>query len=132
MAYLIDTDILIYSIKGHTIVQKHFVQNGNVPKAISVVSYGELVYGAKKSEYIEKNLAVVHRIAEIYRIIDITKAVMETFGGLKAQLQRDGITIADMDLLIASSALTLNLSLVTNNEKHFSKIPGLTMENWTR
>ena len=54
MAYLIDTDILIYSLKGHAGVQKWFLENQNIPKFISVISYGELVYGARKSKHPEK------------------------------------------------------------------------------
>ena len=55
---------------------------------------------------------------------------METFGELKASLEKSGKIIDDMDLLIASTALTRNLVLVTNNEKHFNRINGLEIENW--
>ena len=76
-------------------------------------------------------MAVVHRISEIFRVIHVTASIMETFGGVKAYLQKKGVSIADMDLVIGSTALTLNYHLVTNNEKHFQKIPGLKIENWT-
>ena len=56
---------------------------------------------------------------------------METFGQMKALLESDGQRIDDMDLLIASTALTHNLVLVTKNEKHFRRVPGLEIENWT-
>lgn len=132
MSYLIDTDILIYSLKGHEIVQKRFIENEKIPKSISVVSYGELLYGAKKSINNEKNLAIVYRIKELFPIIDIDKAVMETFSDLKAKLRKSGAAIDDMDLLIAATALTMNFILVTNNEKHFRKIAGLKIENWSK
>ena len=130
MSYLIDTDILIYSLKGQEIVQKRFLENEKIPKSISVVSYGELLYGAKKSMNCEKNLAVVYRIKELFPIIDVDKAVMETFSDLKVKMRKTGTIIDDLDLLIAATALTMNLVLVTNNEKHFRKIAGLKMENW--
>jgi tRNA(fMet)-specific endonuclease VapC len=130
MSYLIDTDILIYSLKGHEIVQKRFLENEKIPKSISVVSYGELLYGAKKSTNCEKNLAVVYRIKELFPIIDVDKAVMETFSDLKVKMRKTGTIIDDMDLLIAATALTMNFILVTNNEKHFRKIAGLRIENW--
>ena len=132
MSYLIDTDILIYSLKGHEIVQKRFIENEKIPKSISVVTYGELLYGAKKSTNSENNLAVVYRIKELFPIIDVDKAVMETFSDLKVKMQKIGTVIDDMDLLIAATALTMNFILVTNNEKHFRKIAGLRLENWSK
>ena len=132
MSYLIDTDIIIYGLKGDAIVQNRFSLNENIPKAISVITYGELLCGAKKSRNIEKNLAVVYRIKELFPIIGIDKAVMETFSAVKVTIQKIGSPIDDMDLLIASTAMTMNYTLVTNNEKHFGKIKGLKIENWSR
>lgn len=132
MSYLIDTDIIIYSIKGNQTVQNNFLKNENYPKMISVISYGELLFGAKKSKKIEKNLAVVYRIKELFPFINIDKAIIETFSDLKAKLQKSGNIIDDLDLLIGSTALTHNLTLVTNNEKHFKKIPGLEIDNWSK
>ncbi|MBN1698398.1 MAG: type II toxin-antitoxin system VapC family toxin [Spirochaetales bacterium] len=131
MAYLIDTDIIIYSIKGNSVVHDHFLINENIPKSISVITYGELLFGAKKSQNYEKNIAVVYRIKELFPIIDIDKAIIETFCELKVNLQKAGSPIDDFDLLIASTALTMNYTLVTNNEKHFNKIKGLKLENWS-
>jgi tRNA(fMet)-specific endonuclease VapC len=130
MAYLIDTDILIFSLKGHPGVTGQFKRTENIPKSISVVTYGELVYGARKSQQLEKNMATVNRIRELLPIINIDKAIMETFGEIKASLSGNGIVIDDMDLMIGATALTENLILVTHNLKHFSKIPGLAVEDW--
>lgn len=130
MSYLIDTDILIYSLKNHSKVNQNFEMKINSPKSISVISYGELVFGANRSNQREKNLATVHRIGEIFPILPVTKAVMETFGEIKSKLIKLGTIIADMDLLIASTAITHNLILVTNNEKHFKRIEELEIENW--
>jgi len=132
MSYLIDTDIIIYSLKGNTVVQNQFSLNENIPKAISVITYGELLFGAKNSKNVETNLAIVYRIKELFPIIGIDKAVKETFSAVKVTIQKTGSPIDDMDLLIASTAMTLNYTLVTNNEKHFSKIKGLKIENWSR
>lgn len=132
MAYLIDTDILIYSLKDNQLVQKHFRENANLPKFISVITHAELVYGARKSKHVEKNLAVVSRLAEIFPILDVSVSVAETFGNIKSNLVARGVAISDMDLLIGATALVYNLTIVTNNEKHFKRIPGLNIENWTR
>jgi tRNA(fMet)-specific endonuclease VapC len=130
MSYLIDTDILIYSLKGTLKVQKNFTLNKNSPKSISVITYGELIFGAKKSNNREKNLATVYRIGELFPVIELTKGIVETFGEVKASLQKTGKSLEDFDLLIGSTALYLNYTLVTNNVKHFSKIPDLRIENW--
>lgn len=132
MNYLIDTDIVVYSLKGDERVTQNFHRYRSAPKSLSVITYGELVYGARKSKAIEKNLARVYRIAELFPIIDITLAVIEIFGEIKTSLEKQGNTLADMDLLIAATALTHNMILVTNNQKHFERIRGLDIENWAK
>ncbi len=130
--YLIDTDILVYSLKRHPQVIAHFTERKNLPMSISVINYGELVFGAKKSKYVEKNMAKVRFIAELFPIIEVSKAVIESFGELKAGLKLAGKPISDMDLLIASTAMVHNLILVTNNVKHFQRLEDLEIENWTQ
>ena len=127
---LLDTDTLIYFLKGNSVVVDHFRAHADVPKAISVVTYGELIYGARKSERVSENLAKIHRLSELYPIIDITRAVMDSFGEIKATLSTAGTTVDDFDLLIGCTALTLNYGVVTNNQKHYRKIPGLRVINW--
>ena len=131
MIYLIDTDIIIYSLKNYPAVKNNFRKHANDPKTISVITYGELVFGAKKSEDYNKNIAAAHRISEVFPLVEVTKAIIETFAGIKADLQKQGNIIDDMDLLIAATAITMNYTLVTNNERHFSRIPGLQIENWS-
>jgi tRNA(fMet)-specific endonuclease VapC len=130
--YLIDSDILIYSLKNHPQVRTNFIEKAALPKSISVITYGELYYGAKKSKQRTKNIAVVRRIAELFPIINATKSIMETFADLKVGLQKEGSVIADFDLIIAATALSMNYILVSNNVKHFSRIPSLEFENWTQ
>jgi tRNA(fMet)-specific endonuclease VapC len=130
--YLIDTDTLIYALKGIPEVVARFEDRASSPMAISVISYGELVYGAEKSAHRIENLARARRIGEIYPIVDVTPATMEVFGSLKASLEDEGKKLDDFDLIIASTALTLNYRLVTNNERHFRRVPGLEVENWSR
>jgi len=131
MAYLIDTDIIIYSLKSNEVVCNNFQKYYNIPKHISVITYGELIFGANKSEYVEKNLATAKRIGDLFPIIDVSKGIIEVFGELKVKLQKKGRSIDDMDLMIAATAMFMNLVLVTNNEKHFQEIPGLEVENWS-
>ena len=130
MAYLIDTNIIIYSLKQHELVNQKFEDTKNIPKSISVVTYGELIYGARKSRHIEKNLAISYRIAELFPIINIERSIMDVFGEIKRTLERKGNIIDDMDILIAATALSYNLVLVTNDVNHFDRIKDLRIENW--
>ncbi len=130
--YLIDTDILVFSLKGDPSVMNHLHRTAGHAKAISVVSYGELLYGAHKSARPIENLARVRRLGEVLPVIDISPAIMEAFGSLKARLETGGRRLDDFDLVIAATAITLGYRLVTNNEKHFSRIDGLPLENWVR
>jgi tRNA(fMet)-specific endonuclease VapC len=111
-------------------VQANFIKNEKVPKFISIITYGELLYGAKKSARVEKNCAEVYRIGSLFQIIPIDLPIIEIFSNLKAKYQKVGTVIDDFDLLIAATALTYNQILVTNNTRHFNKIEELTLENW--
>jgi tRNA(fMet)-specific endonuclease VapC len=130
MAYLIDADILINSIKGNSRIHQRIAELAVIPKAISIITYGELIYGAKKSKQVEKNSSIIYRIAEIFPIIGISRAIMETFVELKVSLERKGQRLDEFDLIIAATALSLNYTLVTNNSTHFRRIKGIRLENW--
>ena len=82
------------------------------------ITFGELIYGARKSKHPEKNIATANRVAELFPVIDINKGIIEVFGGIKAKTEASGTKIDDMDLLIASTSIYRNLSLVTNNKSH--------------
>lgn len=131
MAYLLDTDIVIENLKENETVKSRIAQSASIPKAISVITYGELLYGAKVSKQSDKNLAIIHRMPDIFPIIDLGRSIIETFIEIKRTLEIKGNRIDDMDLLIAATALTLNYRLVTNNTEHFKRIEGLELENWT-
>jgi tRNA(fMet)-specific endonuclease VapC len=132
MAYLIDTDVIIFGLRGDQRVNEWMLENQDIPKSISVITYGELMYGARKSKHPNKNIATTYRVADLFPIIDINKGIIEVFGEIKAKLEVSGIRIEDMDLLIASTAIYMNLSLVTNNTKHFNRIDDLSLENWKK
>lgn len=130
--YLLDTDILIYALKNDPVVKGNFIRYKTEPKALSVVSYGELYYGAEKSEKPLQHLVKVRRIRELFPVIEVSTGIMAAFGSLKAQLEKKGTRLDDFDLIIASTALALNYTLVSNNEKHFKRVPGLSCANWTK
>ena len=130
--YLLDTDTIIYTLKGDPKVQEKLRLHANDPIRISIITLMELYYGAYKSRHVEANLA---RIRTLEQTLDILPAGPENagiFGMLKARLESEGTRLDDFDLIIASTALTHNLVLVTNNEKHFQRIDGLRLENWCK
>jgi tRNA(fMet)-specific endonuclease VapC len=130
MSFLIDTDIIIENLKQNEAVRKRLIEYATIPKAISVITYGELLYGAQISRQSAKNLATIRGLPDIFPIINVGRGIMETFIETKRTLELEGQALDDMDLLIAATALTLNYRLVTNNTKHFGRVKGLEIDNW--
>jgi len=130
--YLLDTDTLIYSLKGEPAVLGNFKKHAAEPKAVSVITYGKLVFGAQSSHKITENLAKVYRLKEIFPLVDVTPAIMDIFGALKAELRKNGTLVDDFDLLVGATALTIGYCVVTNNERHYAKIPGLKVVSWSK
>lgn len=130
MHFLIDTNILIYRLKNMGNVNENFLKYQDCPMSISVVSYGELLFGAEKSQAVARNLATVQAIKSIFPLFDITPEIMEVYAKTKSCLQKTGRTTDDMDLLIASTAIANDLILVTHNTKHFQHVPNLQFVDW--
>jgi len=128
--FLLDTDTLIYSLKGNQAVVRHLERHRHDILKISVISLMELYYGAYKSKSVTANLAKVRRIENVFEVLALDFSTAETFGMIKASLELKETPLDDFDLVIAASALASNLTLVTNNEKHFLRVEGLKLENW--
>ena len=130
--YLLDTDIVIYSLKGHSTVKKNLERNLHVALKISIVTLMELYYGAYKSQKVASNLGKIKRIEDAIEIISLGRDSAEIFAMLKAELEKSGTPLDDFDLILAACALSHDLILVTNNVKHFKRIQGLKLENWAQ
>ncbi|MEN8128755.1 MAG: type II toxin-antitoxin system VapC family toxin [Pseudomonadota bacterium] len=129
--FLLDTDTVIYSMKGNTNVQKNLRQHLNDSINISIITLMELYYGARKSQKVSANLAKIKILEQsIETILPVGLESTEIFGLLKAQLEISGNRLDDFDLIIASCAMAHNLTLITNNTKHFKRIDGLKLANW--
>jgi len=129
--FLLDTDTIIYNMKGSEAIKKNLLHYMDAPMKISVINLMELYYGAYKSEKLTSNLAKVRTLESTFEIIPNAKESAENFGMLKASWEKAGTRLDDFDLAIASCALAHNLTLVTNNLKHFSRIEGLKITNWS-
>jgi tRNA(fMet)-specific endonuclease VapC len=128
--FLLDTDTIIYSMKGNTNVQYNIQQHIYDPINVSVITLMELYYGARKSQKVAANVAKVKVLEHAVNIIPIGMESTEIFSILKTQLEFEGNRLDDFDLIIASCAMAHNLTLVSHNTKHFQRIDGLKLANW--
>ena len=131
--FMLDTDICIYIIrKKPKNVLKHFLRLQPGDLSMSVITYAELMNGAKKSSQVEHNVKKLNELAEMLDIKSFDKKAAIAYGDIRSDLEKSGIIIGSNDLLIAAHALSLNHILVTNNEKEFRCVHGLKIENWTK
>jgi tRNA(fMet)-specific endonuclease VapC len=131
MKYLIDTDICVYFLNKNEKVIEEFRKNKAEDLAISVITLAELLFGAYHSSQVQNNLRRVEYFAESIHIIPISPQAAKKYAEIKALLRKSGIPLADFDLLIGASAITMGATLVTNNIRHFSRLDGLDIENWS-
>ena len=130
MNVVIDSDILIYFLKGQQeIVDKlsaHPIENVFTTR----INVTELLYGAFNSAKVAQNMAKISAFLANFHILEFDEKASMTFAQEKARLKKNGDLIADMDLMIASIAVANKFSLVTNNHKHFARIEQLNIEHW--
>ena len=130
LKYLLDTNIVIYVIKRRPVeVLKTFNTHAN-RMAISVLTLAELLHGAEKSSQSASNLAVVEDFCSRLEVLPYTAKAAQHYGSIRASLENIGQTIGVNDLHIAAHARCEGLVLVTNNEKEFSRVAALQIENW--
>ena len=130
MKYILDTDILIYFLNGVPEVAQKILNTNISDLATTIISHTELHYGANNSAKKKSNLVKVNSLLEQLTILPYDLDASLIFANHKAKLKTAGKLIADMDLMIASIALSNKLKLVTNNHKHFSRIRGLSTVDW--
>ncbi len=131
MKYLLDTNICIYIIKKKPEeVLKRFSKLKPGDVAISAISVAELYYGVAKSSKPNENTIALQEFLQPLVTLDFNSDDAVVYGKIRAELEAKGQMIGAMDLLIASIATSRGLTLVTNNEKEFSRIKDLKLENW--
>ena len=126
--YIIDSDILIYFLKGKKEVVKKLSQIPIDNLYISRINYTELIYGAYNSARVKQNLKIIEPFLENFKVLEFDKSSSLIFAKEKARLKKQGNIIADMDLMIASIAMNNDCFLLTNNLKHFERIQDLKIE----
>lgn len=128
---MLDTNICIYIIKNKPQSVKQKFQEFSIGElSISTITVSELMYGAFKSQFIEKNLKAIENFLMPFEIVDYDYMASVEYGKIRADLERKGTVIGNMDMQIAGHALALDLILVTNNIKEFKRVLGLKLDNW--
>jgi tRNA(fMet)-specific endonuclease VapC len=150
MTYLLDTDTLIYAVRGlkidspKTERQREHVRRANriVTRCrrsqeagnevgVSAVTVAELEFGARQSKDYHAEIGAVRKILAPFSTPAFdAEACAEHYGAVRHSLEAAGEMIGAMDLLIAAHARALGATLITNNTAHFQRVPGLTQENW--
>ena len=132
MKLMLDTNICIYIIKRKPEpVLKHFLEYQVGDIGISSITLAELRYGVSKSKYAEKNASALDEFIIPLEVISFDDIAAQAYGDIRAALELAGTPIGAMDLLIAAHAVSLGVDLVTNNTREFSRIPSLTLLDWT-
>lgn len=129
--FLLDTNICIYIIKKNpeSVIQR--LTSHNIQEcAISSITYAELIYGAEKSSNPEKNHRTVEKFIVPFEILPWDNNCAKFYGEIRTYLEKRGEPIGILDEMIAAHALSEGVTLVTNNEKHFKRVPELNFENW--
>jgi len=129
--YLLDTNICIYIAKkkpGSVLEKFAELSIGDV--GMSLITYGELLYGAEKSQHPKKTLLILQELISLIPPLPLSTEVSKNYGSIRAKLEKQGKLIGNNDLWIAAHAVTLNSILITNNTKEFLRVPHLKVENW--
>jgi tRNA(fMet)-specific endonuclease VapC len=130
--FLLDTNICIFIRQNrYSSVTDRFKKLQPGDAAISVITYGELAYGAEKSQQRDVALRGLNALLRFLPVLPLPENGARAYGSIRSQLERKGNSISSNDLWIAAHAVSAGLILVTNNEREFRRVGGLTVENWT-
>lgn len=131
LRYLLDTNICIYIAKRKPISVLHkFEQIAVGDVGMSIITYGELLYGAEKSHSPKKAFHTLNDLTSLIPPLPMPTKAAKHYGKIRSTLEKKGKPIGNNDLWIAAHVLALDLTVVTNNTKEFARIPKLKVENW--
>ncbi len=131
MEYLLDTNIVIYFLKGKFGIKDKIRNVGLINCAISEITVAELYFGAEKSDFREDNYNTINEFIDEITIIPIFNSI-KIFGREKARLRKIGKIISDFDLLIGSTAIANEFVMVTHNTSEFERLQDVILEDWAQ
>jgi tRNA(fMet)-specific endonuclease VapC len=129
---LLDTDHCIFFVRGHPKVVAAFAAHVADEPAVSIITLGELYFGALRSARKTENLQKVSEFINRVTTVELDRTTMLKFAEIKADLFARGQPLEDPDLLIAACALIQDAPVITHNSSHFARIPGLSIEDWSQ
>lgn len=129
LAFMLDTDTVSFAIRGEGRVAANIVEHSPSELCISAITLAELRFGGERRKSARLDRAIGTFISSV-AMMPFDDECALTYGRLAAKLSEKGSPIGDFDALIAAHALTLKLTLITNNAKHFTRVPGLQTGNW--
>jgi len=133
--YLLDTDTISLLVRKDPSVIKNLIKHEDDEICISAITYAELYFGLVKFGLIQKGseklVNEVNTILGKITILDFNSTQSEIYGKIRLKLEKSGIPLGDMDMLIASCALSAGAVLISHNKKHFSRIDGLILDDWS-
>jgi tRNA(fMet)-specific endonuclease VapC len=133
MEYLLDTNICIYIIKKKPVEVFEKFKNLTIGDVgISSITLAELQYGIEKSSSPEKNREALEKFLTPIEILEYGYDATVEYGKIRAELEKKGVPIGPLDMLIASHAKSLDMVLVTNNIREFERVADLKIENWIK
>lgn len=127
---MLDTNIVIYTMKQRPTTVKAKFNAVATQLCISSISVAELVFGAENSQNPVQNMKVIEDFLSRLQILDYGIESAMQYGSIKAHLRKMGMPIGENDLHIAAHVRSKGLILVTNNTKEFERVPALQLENW--
>ena len=130
LKYMLDTNIVIYTMKNKPASVRAAFKKHDGRMCISSITYTELVYGAERSSNPERNLRSLERFVARMDVLPLGDSTAGHAEQIHAELAKLGMPIGPYGQLIAGHARSMGLVLVTNNEKEFSRVSGLRIENW--
>jgi tRNA(fMet)-specific endonuclease VapC len=126
---MLDADTVSYGIRGEGQVGARLLQHRPSELCITAITLAELRFGAEAKRAQKLNRSVCSFIKDI-AVIPFDEAAADRYALVAAALARRGEPVGALDTVMAAHALSLGLTVVTNNTRHFSRVPGLTVENW--
>lgn len=130
LKYMLDTNIVIYTMKNRPRQVKERFKKHHGQMCISTVTLGELIFGAEHSQRVEQNLADIEGLVARLQVLPLDIGAAYHFGQIRAGLYKMGRPIGPYDMLIAGHARASGLTLVTHNKDEFTRVPGLLVEDW--
>lgn len=129
---LLDTNVCIHVIRRQPQTVLRRLENYGIGEVgVSSVTVAELRYGAEKSSRPEQNLEALGRFLLPLEVLAFGGEAAAAHGRFRAVLERAGTPIGPLDTLIAAHAVSVSVTLVTNNTREFQRVPGLEVEDWT-